>query len=302
MKVLAGNTSIVIKPSLGVGEEAFNTVDVGSSANVLFFAVQDPLVFSPKGENPVSLKVIGVVDTAPLGMFQNERHESGTSSVGHREGNDFTVLLIHPKYQFLSFSSPASFALLFSAKEGLIKLKFPREGLHLLKRGVVNSFPDNPEDLLSSRQATGKVKPRPVGGDTQAEEIEEMSHLVEGDAESFKIGTSEIAERIATAGASESSVASPKFPLSTPWADSSSTPSELDKKSLTFWQVSGQGNCMFIRHKSIISQYHFLGYYPKHYTNIIPLCQEQHRDIAHQSAHLPAFSHTCLSSQFLLNY
>lgn len=261
MKVWAGNTSVVIEPSLGVGEEAFNTIDVGSPANVLFFAVQDPLVSSSKGENPIPLKVIGVVDTAPLGMFQNERHESGSSSVGHREGDDFTVSLIHPKYQFLSFSSPASFALLSPAKQGFIKLKFPRERLHLLKRGVVNSFPDNSEDLLSSREATGKVEPRPVRGNTQAKEIEEMSHLVERDAKSSKIGTGEIAERIATVGASESSVASPKFPLPTPWADSSSTPSELDKKLLTFWQATGQGNCMFTKHKSIISQYHFLGYY-----------------------------------------
>ena len=74
-----------------------------------------------------------------------------------------------------------------------------------------------PRSLLrgSSFSRTGKVEPRPIGGNTQAKEIEEMSKLVEGDAKSFKIGTSEIAERIATAGASESSVAPPKFPLHT---------------------------------------------------------------------------------------
>ena len=104
MKVLAGNASVVVEPSLGVGEEeAFNTIDVSSPANVLIFAVQDPLMSSSKGENSISLKVIGVVDTAPFGMFQDKRHESGSSSVGHREGDDFTVSLIHPKYQFLSF-------------------------------------------------------------------------------------------------------------------------------------------------------------------------------------------------------
>ena len=61
MKALAGNTSVVIEPSLGIGEETFNTVDMGSPANVFLFAVQDPVVFSSRGEVPISLKVIGVV-------------------------------------------------------------------------------------------------------------------------------------------------------------------------------------------------------------------------------------------------
>ena len=109
MKVLARNTSVMIEPSLGIGEESLNAIDVGSSTDVFLFAMQDPVVSSSKGESSISLKVIAVVDTAPSGMFQNERYEGGPSSVGNREGDYFSISLIHPKDQPLSFSPPSLF-------------------------------------------------------------------------------------------------------------------------------------------------------------------------------------------------
>ncbi|MDI6689901.1 MAG: hypothetical protein QME54_05735 [Actinomycetota bacterium] len=64
MKVLARNTSVVIEPSLGVGEEALNAVDVGSSIH----PEDQPLSFSsptsfalpfPAKEGLIELKFSG---------------------------------------------------------------------------------------------------------------------------------------------------------------------------------------------------------------------------------------------------
>ncbi len=87
------------------------------------------LVSSSKGESPIPLKVIGVVATAPLGMFQNERHV---------------------KWLFFYWT----------------------------QRDVANSFPDNSEDLLSSRGATGKKNLVRYAGTPRHKKITEMSHLV----------------------------------------------------------------------------------------------------------------------------
>jgi len=40
MKVGAMDTSVMVEPSLGIGEETLNPVDVGSFANVFLLAVQ----------------------------------------------------------------------------------------------------------------------------------------------------------------------------------------------------------------------------------------------------------------------
>lgn len=255
MKVLAGNTSVMVKPDLGIGEESLNAIDVGSSTNVFLLAVQDPVMSSAKGENAISLKVIGMVDAAPSGMFQDEGYESGPSSVGHREGDNFTISLIHPKYQLLSFGPPASFALSSPAKERLIQLKLSGESLHLGKRSVVDSLPEEPKGSVGGGEVVGKVKPCPVAWNPQAEEVKKMGDLIEGEAELSQVGAGKIGKRIAAAGAPESLISSPKLSLSAPGTDPSSIPSELDKKSSTFWQASSQGNCLFCKHKNIISQY-----------------------------------------------
>ncbi|MDI6892477.1 MAG: hypothetical protein QMD08_05755 [Actinomycetota bacterium] len=255
MKVLAGNTSVVIEPSLGIGEETLNAVDVGSSADVFLFAVQDPVMSPSKGENPISFKVVSVVDTTPSGVFQNEGYEGGPSSVGNGEGDDFPISLIHPEDQLLSLSSPASFALSFPAKEGLVKLKFSREGLHFGERSVIDGFPEEPKSSVGGGEVVGKVKPCSVAWNTQTEEVEKMYDFVKGDAKPSQVGAGKIGKRVTAVGTPESLVATPEFPLSTLWADPSSAPSELDKKPSTFWQTICQGYCLVIKHKGIISQY-----------------------------------------------
>ncbi len=259
MKVLARNTSVVIEPSFGMGEEALNAVDVDSSADVFLFSVRDPMVPSSKGENSISFKVVSVVDTFPSGVFKDKGKESGSSSVGNREGDDFSVSLIHPEDQLFPFSSPASLALPFPAKEGLIELKLSREGLHFGKRSVIDGFPKEPKSSVSGGEVVGKVKPCPVARNTQTEEVEKMCDFVEGDAKPSQVGAGKIGKRVAAVGTSEAAVSSPEFPLSAPWADPSSAPSELDKKSSTFWQTCSQGYCLFSKHKRIISQYQLGG-------------------------------------------
>ena len=261
MKALAGNTSVVIEPSFGIGEETFNTVDMGSSANVFLFAVQDSMVFSSRGEYPISLKVIGVIYAAPSGMFQNDRHKSGPSSIRHREGYGFPISLIHPEDQLFPLSSPTTLSFSPSAKEGFIELKLSGESFHLGKRSVVDGFPEEPKGPVSGGEVVGKVKPCPIAWNTQAKKIEEMSNFIEGNAELPQVGAGKIGKWVAAAGTPEPLVATPKFPLSASWADPSSAPSNLDKKSPTFWQTSCQGFCLFCKHENMISQYHLCGNY-----------------------------------------
>ncbi|MBT9141210.1 MAG: hypothetical protein DDT30_01799 [Dehalococcoidia bacterium] len=261
MEVRVGNASVMVEPNLGIGEETLDTVDVGSSTDVLLFPVGDLMVLPTGGKDSISVILVGIIDASPLRVLENEGKKRSLSPIGHREGNNLTVSLIHPKYHLLPFGSPTPLSLSSSTKEGFIHFQFPREGLHLFKRCIIDGFPGNPKDLLSRSKATGEVESRPVCGNAQAEKIEKMSDFVERDANSLKRGSGEIAERIAATGAPEPLIATPQFPFFTPGANPSSTPSELDKKSPTFWQAGSQANRLFCKHKNIVSQYQFFGYY-----------------------------------------
>jgi len=261
MEVRVRNTSVMVEPNLGIGEETLDTVDVGSSRDVLLFPVGGLMVLPTGGKNSISVILVGIIDASSLRVLENEGKKCSLSPIGNREGNNFTVSLIYSKYHLFPFGSPPPLSLSSPTKEGFIELQFPREGLHLFKRCIIDGFPGDPKDLLSRRKATGEVESRPVCRNAQAEKIEKMSNFVERDANSLKIGTGEIVERIAATGAPEPLIATPQFPFFTPRANSSPTPSELDKKSPTFWQAGSQANRLFCKHINIVSQYQFFGYY-----------------------------------------
>jgi len=144
MKVLARNTSVMVEPSLGIGEETLNPIDVGSFSDILFLPMRDLLMPSSKGENTISSVIIGIEDTSSLGMLDDKRSESCPSPVKNREGKDLSVSLIHAEDQPFPFGSPAPLTLSSSTEEGLIELKFSREGFHFSSRSVIDGFPNDP--------------------------------------------------------------------------------------------------------------------------------------------------------------
>lgn len=89
--------------------------------------------------------------------------------------------------------------------------------------------------------------------------MEKMSDLVESDATSLKVGTGGVVERIAATGAPELLMAMPQFPFFTSGANSSSTPSQLDRNSPTFGQVGSQGNRLFVRIRTLCRSTSSLG-------------------------------------------
>lgn len=261
MEVRTWNASIMIEPGLGIGEETFDAVDVGPPAGVFFFAVGDLVVLAPEGEDAITAILVRIIDTASAGVLEDERKEGSPSPVGNRKGDHSAVSLIHSEYHPLPFRSPTPLASPLSSKEGLIELKLSSEGLHLLQGGVVYGLSYQSEKPLRGGEAAAKVEPGAVSRNTKAKKIEQMRYLVEGQPDPLQISSGEFSKRIPAAGASESVPLTPQLPLRAPGTDPPTTPSEPDKKSLTFWQARSQRNCLSSKHKTMISQSQFFRYY-----------------------------------------
>lgn len=261
VEVRAWDTPVMIEPDLGVREKALDAVDVVSCTGILFFAMGDLVVLAPEGEHAVAPVLIGVVNAPPLCMLKDEGKEGSPPPVGDGEGDDSAVSLVHPEDHLLAFGSPTALTLPPPTEEGLIELQFPAEGLHLFKRSIVDGLSDHPENSLGGAKTAAHIEPGPIRRNTKTEKVEEMRKLIEREPDPLKISAGEIAEGIAATGASEPLPLTPQSPLCAPGAEPSTTPSELDKKSPTFWQARSQCNCLSDKHKNMISQSQFFTHY-----------------------------------------
>lgn len=121
MKMFSGHSAERIEPVFGIAPEAFDPVDVIStfrSASLL----PDHYVVSLDAQRTVCLPVVGVVETAGLGVRTDQPDHSLPFSCGNREHLHLAVALQDPQYDDFAGGTPTSFAVPSPANRGLVAL------------------------------------------------------------------------------------------------------------------------------------------------------------------------------------
>jgi hypothetical protein len=173
MKMFSGYSAERIQPVFSITPEAFDPVDVISTfrSTSLF---PNHHVVSLDAQRTVCLPVIGVVETAWLGVRTDQPDHSLPFSCGNREHLHLAVALQDPQYDDFASGTPTSFAVPSPANRGLVALDASFEGLpQFLGMGTTSSH--QAIEALDRRSTGQSPETLSVHRHTQNEEFQQTT-------------------------------------------------------------------------------------------------------------------------------
>ena len=121
MKMFSRHSAERIQPVFGITPEAFDPVDVISTFRSALLLPNHHMI-SLDAQRTVCLPIIGVVETAGLGVSTDQPDHSLPFSCGNRKHLHLAVALQDPQYDNFAGGPPTSFAVPSPANCGLVAL------------------------------------------------------------------------------------------------------------------------------------------------------------------------------------
>ena len=173
MKMFSGHSAERIQPVFSIAPEAFDPVDVISTFRSTPLLPNHQVV-SLDAQRTVCLPIIGVVETAGLGVSTDQPDHSLPFSCGNRKHLHLAVALQDPQYDNFAGGPPTSFAVPSPANCGLVALDGSFEGLMKFLGMSTTSSHQAIEAL--DRRSTGQCpETLPVHRHAQNEEFQQTT-------------------------------------------------------------------------------------------------------------------------------
>ena len=173
MEMFSGHAAERIEPILGVDPEPFEPIEVILSFRTTLLLADDHMV-SLKAQRTIGMPVVGVVQTARLGVRSRQGDELLPFPGRNREDLDLTVALQDPQHEDFAGSTSAAIAPPDPAKHGLVALDRPFEGLRqfLLTRATRAHQAIEP---LDRSNAGRRPEPLPIHRHAQDEQLQQAT-------------------------------------------------------------------------------------------------------------------------------
>jgi hypothetical protein len=179
VEVLHRHTTIGIQPMFGIGPEALDAVDmIASPGHALDLA--DDHVLAPHRQRGVGMPVIGIIETARVGMSCQQRQQLLLAAGGDWEDQDPPIALVQPKNQHFTCGTPAPLARPMAPKQCLVRFDFTRQVLQFRERLRVDRLSDAPVDALAGQLTEWHDMPKSVGRHSQHEVAHQLIEMSAG--------------------------------------------------------------------------------------------------------------------------
>jgi len=173
MEMFSRHAAERIEPILGVAPEPFDPVEVIPSSRTTLLLADDHMV-SLKAQRTIGMPVVGVVQTARLGVRSHQGDELLPFPSRNREDLDLPVALQDPQDEDLAGSAPTALAPPDPAKHGLVALDRSLEGVPQFFLARATRAHQTIESLDRSN-AGRRPEPLPIHRHAQDEQLQQAT-------------------------------------------------------------------------------------------------------------------------------